>query len=506
MSERKRKHDAVTAEKVAAERKVIIPTKDSRASAVVANTRWNDAMVCLSSAGGKMSNSSHRNLPPGIFGKIGNYIGLINNDDGHTKTDNTLFSLCMAVGPDIASYIRKAYLENSLSYLEYLEETLVRDGGRCLSEEECALAGENLLQWMQYNPWWRDACRSPTTFNQKEQGGKVPTICKQISIKSFGSVENGEQFLDSLIQSASGHIAIPLELCKHARIEKPLDEKYNVVMSVNGNSYSVSNMSEFDDEILAPDREKEIYVMHRSFELLFFNPVLSINLGLLDLLRFLLEELKLNVNFQEWRGPRLGDVEVPLIFHSMIQPDEKIFEYLLSFDDINLNPIIDRCPITNEAAPSNITVLHYLNQIVGLVLMGKFDVSRLKTLLSQDGVDINYGPLFPDGTLGENVPERISPLYALFCSAIKFDSDFDIVEAFVNAGASVEFTLSVASSPGFHQGLQLGVEMTLRSYRDNPRFAALTEHITVEDMRSIHHRLVGFLRKLKGRQYEQNSQ
>ena len=188
----------------------------------------------------------------------------------------------------------------------------------------------------------------------------------------------------------------------------------------------------------------------------------------------------------------------------MVQPDERIFEYLLSFDGINLNPIIDRCPITNEAVLSNSTLLHYLNQIVGLVLMGNFDVGRLKTLLSQDGVDINYGPLFPDGTLGENVPERISPLYALFCSAIKFDSDFDIVEAFVNAGASIDFTLSVASSSGFHRGLPLGVEMTLRSYRDSPRFAAL-KNITAEDMRSIHHFLVAFLRKLKGRQNEENS-
>ena len=238
--------------------------------------------------------------------------------------------------------------------------------------------------------------------------------------------------------------------------------------------------------------------MHRLFAFFFFNPVLSINIGLLDLLRFQLEEVKLDVNEQNWIGPRIGDVRLPPIFHGMVQPDKSIFEYLLSFDGVLLNPNIDRCPITDVAAPSNTTLLHYLNQIVGVVLQGSFDVSRLKILLSQEKVDINFGPLFPAETSGENAPERISPLYALFCSAIKFESDFDIVEAFVDAGADVDFPLSVASSTGFHRGLQRGLEMTLWSFHDCPRFAALANKITLEDMRSIHNRLVAFLRKLKG--------
>lgn len=327
MSERKRKHEAVTAENFDAEQKVIIPLTDSRSSVVVANSTRKEDNVSntLSPRDKLLPNPSHGNLPPGIFGKIGTYIGLVYTDDGHAKIDNTLFSLCLAGGPDLASYIRKEYLENSLYYLECLEDILVPGDGRCLSDEECALAGEKLLQWMSYNPWWRDACRSPTAFNQNEQVEKVPTICKQISIKPFASEEDCEKILDALVCSASGHIAIPLELCENARMDEPFDERFYHVISVNGNPYSVSNMMEFDREILAPDQQKDIYVMYGPFDLLFFNPVLSINLGLLDLLRFQLEELNFDVNFQEWKGPRLGDVDLPPIFYSMIQPDGRFF-------------------------------------------------------------------------------------------------------------------------------------------------------------------------------------
>ena len=273
MSERKRKHDAATVEKFDSERKVIIPTKDSRSSAVVANS------------------SSCAPLPPGIIAKIGTYLKLSPFVGRWSR--KSLTSFCSAVGPHVSSYIRKAYLENNLTYLGYLEETLVQGDGRCLSEKQCALAGEKLRQWMSYNPWWRDACQYPTTFNQEEQEGKVPTIYKHISIKPFASVKDGQLFVDELIRTASGHIAIPLDLCENARIGKPFDEKYNVVISVNGNSYSALNMLEFDDEILAPDLEKEIHVMFGAFDLFFRNPVVSINLGVLDLLQFQLEELKL---------------------------------------------------------------------------------------------------------------------------------------------------------------------------------------------------------------------
>ena len=197
--------------------------------------------------------------------KIGTYIELSSDADNIDK--RTFMSFCLAVGAHVSTYIRKAYLENNLTYLGYLKQTFAQNGMRCLSDEQCAQTGEKLRQWMSYNPWWRDACRSPTTFNQEGQEGKVPTIYKHIIIKSFSSVKDGQLCVDELIRTASGHIAIPLDLCENARIEKPFDEKYNVVISVSGNSCWASNMLEFVDEILVPDLEKEIHVMLGAFDL-----------------------------------------------------------------------------------------------------------------------------------------------------------------------------------------------------------------------------------------------
>lgn len=68
MSERKRKHEAVTGEKFDAERKVI-PTKASRSSVVVAKSsrKEDDAMDTSSSAGTGVHKTSCAMLPSGII-------------------------------------------------------------------------------------------------------------------------------------------------------------------------------------------------------------------------------------------------------------------------------------------------------------------------------------------------------------------------------------------------------------------------------------------------------
>ena len=511
MSERKRKHKALSGENADVERKVITPKTDSnRSSVVVANTGnipaqgAGNAKATLPSACMKLHESPCETLPPGLIAKIGTYCKLA--PLGTDIDKKTLMSLCLAVGPYVASYIRKAYLENRLYYLSYLKRYLrVRQNyeNKPLSDNDCADLGEKLKQWMLHNPWWKEACLYPTTFNQK-QGGEYPPICKVIRLQESTDAGGVRAWLNASIYSTTSlQVAIDPQLCRFL-FDKAWDERYIIAISVNGDQDSASSAEKFRKIMFTPGIEKNVHFMHRLFAFFFFNPVLSINLGQLDLLRFQLEELRLDVNEQNWIGPRIGNVRLPPIFHCMIQPDKSFFEYLISFDGVLLNPNLDRSPITDAAAPSNTTLLHYLNQIVGLVLQGSFDVSRLKILLSQDKVDVDFGPPFPDEALGENVPERISPLYSLFCSAIKFESDFDIVEAFVDAGAGVDYALSAASSSGFHRGLQRGLEMTLWSYHGSPRFAAIADSITLDDMRSIHNRLVAFLRKLKG-QNEQNS-
>ena len=122
-------------------------------------------------------------------------------------------------------------------------------------------------------------------------------------------------------------------------------------------------------------------------------------------------------------------------------------------------------------------------------------MDRLKIFLSNDGVDVNEGPPFPT-----NAARNLTPLYSLFCTSLKFDSDFDFVRAFVEAGADVDFTLSIASSEEFEMQFERGLLMTLQSiretYRSRGNFDSALDSISFEAMRAKHRELVALLRKL----------
>jgi hypothetical protein len=132
----------------------------------------------------------------------------------------------------------------------------------------------------------------------------------------------------------------------------------------------------------------------------------------------------------------------------MVQPDASLFEYLLSFNGIDLNPILQISPMSDRLLGERPwkTLLHYLYAVIGGSLNGKFDMNRLKQLLSHDDVDINRGP-------GEG-EEVKSPLYATLLSPIRFDSDLDLIKAYVEAGAKVRFALSIASSAEYNQNFE----------------------------------------------------
>ena len=159
----------------------------------------------------------------------------------------------------------------------------------------------------------------------------------------------------------------------------------------------------------------------------------------------------------------MGDVHLPLIFHSMVQPDASLFEYLLSFNGIDLNPILRKSPMSKCVDPvkSGMTLLHCLYAVIGGSLNGKFDMSRLKQLLSHDDVDINGGLDLPSS---QGV---MSPLYTTLISPIRFDSDFDVVKAFVEAGADAGPALSVASSSDYD--IERGFATTLPHLNERMR-------------------------------------
>ena len=484
MSERKRKHEAVSE---------MTSADDDRKPSAVA------AADCSSVGGGTKKSaklkeasdtprcSTFSDLPPGIVGKISTYISLRAYGNGRDR--RTLMSLCTAVGPSISSYIRKSYLEGNLSFLYYLN-LFVPYNDTAISDAECAVVGAKLRQWMEYNPWWREACQSPSAFMAKQQRHH-PTIYKLIRVKEFENEVERESFLQDVCITRTGQVYIYGGSCGIG--------VYNLVVSVNDKALPFWPTSKaYRDAILASGSDAEVLVMQQYFGLFFLNPALSINLGLLELLRFQLEDLALDVNCQKWTGPRIGEVELPLILHSMVQEDACFFEYLLSFNGIVLNPILKMCPMTDNVFPDGLgmTLLHCLHAVIGGSLNGKFDLNRLKQLLSHDDVDINRG--LEDTTF----QEVITPLYTTLTSPIKFDSDFDVVKIYVEAGAEVDRALSVASSREydrrFEQGFEQGFGMTLPHLNERIMRPIRNDGSDVAVMRAKHQRLIGAVRQLIG--------
>jgi hypothetical protein len=318
-----------------------------------------------------------------------------------------------------------------------------------------------------------------------------PTVYKLIRVKEFENEVKRESFVEDVCITRTGQVYIYGGSCGIG--------VYNLVVSVNDKTLPFwSTIKAYRDVVRVSGSDAEVLVMHQYFGWFFLNPVLSMNLGLLELLRFQLEDLALDVNGQKWTGPRIREVEVevPLILHSMVQEDARFFEYLLSFNGIVLNPILKRCPMTDNEFPDGIgmTLLHCLHAVIGGSLNGKFDLNRLKQLLSRDGVDINRGIDFT------RFQQGITPLQTTLTSPIKFDSDFDLVKAYVEAGANVGPAFSVASSAEYDRNYERGFKMSLQFLNERMR-----RFINIENsggggalMRAKHRTLMSSVRQLIG--------
>ena len=182
MSERKRKHEAVSTSADDEDRKPFaVAAADGSsvgggADKPAKRKETLDTSQCISKDG---ASPTFTDLPPGIVGTISTYIkpsvfGVDDPDKGRTGRDRrTLMSLCAAVGPGISSYIRKSCLESDISFITYLYTWIIYNGfsdddDDILDDAKCALVGAKFRQWMEYNPWWREACQSPSEFIAKQ--------------------------------------------------------------------------------------------------------------------------------------------------------------------------------------------------------------------------------------------------------------------------------------------------------------------------------------------------
>ena len=164
---------------------------------------------------------------------------------------------------------------------------------------------------------------------------------------------------------------------------------------MDGVDVSKMDFEETKDLILQrSSKPKTLRVLHSVYWCFFLNPAIALDLGLLDVLRNIVEHTNIDVNTSRSRGINF-DNGMPLLVRALVHPDARLFEYLLTIDGLDLNPTVDSSlyiPIfsgmyitLNRSKP----MLHALTKdiITDALNDTDLDVMRIKQLLDK-GSDV----------------------------------------------------------------------------------------------------------------------
>ena len=187
-------------------------------------------------------------------------------------------------------------------------------------------------------------------------------------------------------------------------------------------------------------RPKTLRVLHSVYWCFFLNPAIALDLGLLDILRNIVEQTDIDVNSSRCRGIEF-DNGMPLLVRALVHEDASMFEYLLSLEDIDLNPVIHssfHLPIFNGMYISlnrSKPMLHSLTQdiITDALRDAELDVMRIKQILDQ-GRDADV----------TNAEDRHgnTPLWNIVNSSSHEKSfsrnDLMLAKCFLDSGASID--------------------------------------------------------------------
>ena len=325
------------------------------------------------------------------------YIAEVNGDD----IGFTLMALSVVVGREVARVIRREYLRNNLDYLEYfmaiavfdfkekkLHPTLPRKN---ITNSLSALKSA-MEQWIEVNEWWKVACRDAVLFAKggKKMGTDYPQICKMVVLPDFANDIERQQFDEKIEYGPSSQVDFYYW-------DDFVAKDFTVVLAVD--NVDLKGMEqERIEELLLNKGNKTLRVMISAFAHIFFNPAMTIDLGLVDVFKFQVEELQLDVNCQDYIGlffdapvdsPDDKSYCVPLILHALVQPDQLFLEHLLSIHSFDVNPVME-CNLDGEDILDwNQTLFHDLSQILlHKWLPLEIHLDRIKYILQQKDVSL----------------------------------------------------------------------------------------------------------------------
>ena len=328
---------------------------------------------------------------------IGQYLRIAESaDDDDYDGPGDLMALSIVFGAAVAAVIRYEYLHNNLDFLKFIYGD-VSDFAETIGAYEVdysdftsllSNARASLEQWMEANDWWKEACRDFAFFcsgSEKCVTSAYPPIYKIIQLEEI--IDGDEEKRDFVRSIKRGMAHNYGSYYDDDEDDGPLGDDYTI-LSINGTD--IKEMKQVEVEaLLSKDGDKDLCVMHGYFDLIFLNPAFIIDLGILDVLQFQVEELKLDLACQEYLGiflqrPTAFHESMSLVVHSLLQPDKDIFLYLISVDNFEANPVMECSGILRQ------TLLHKLPEIVNHdTFLRDLDLDKVELILQKDEVDVN---------------------------------------------------------------------------------------------------------------------
>ena len=404
----------------------------------------------------KASASGWASLTPELVGTLSKYLDLPmppsaskkrNGDDGISSDGPSaasngnnklgeLMNLCLVAGPKTAASIRHAYLRNNETFLLY--STLLSSEQECSEDEVKALTKgrANIRQWMQVNQDWKSRCSDPKRFQKYQEeatlrllfphhiageGLKFDIVAGRfLKLKSVD-----ERFYDTASDEHKMRIA---DLIGHYLIS--IGNSRGVMrFAMHGDSFEdlleelkvePSATEELDDEGFTESSYLKLKSL-RHPDAIFGNPVFATELGLAEVVQFLIEEKGLDVN-GSWNGLYVWNQPHSLPLTACgLSPDISVLNYLLNVPGANFGFRLASWPGSTHLDGG--TLVHWL---ITQSDTERHQMERIEAVLGHRTVDINA-----------QLPSNNITTLHLLCMGNHTIGDIDKMHLLLNHGADI---------------------------------------------------------------------
>jgi len=349
-----------------------------------------------------------QDLPPEVIGRSARYLAVRGGDL------NQLVTVVAGRRSNVEkSVIKRVYLRHNLEYLRYVSDVCTGYLSVHAIRARRHNLGEMCRQWMEVNDDWRNSIKP-------YQGIDMPGMFADVELKAIR--DEAVDIRDIVEYDSIGHICFRNTDFLYGKKEF---RRYAVIVGIDGRDVSGRDSRDVIN-ILDEGRSTptKLRLMTSRVSSIFLNPALSIDLGLVEILRYLVEDVEIDVNSQNCTGLvfGFGGYVMPLIAHALVHPDPASFQYLLTLRDINANPQTE----FNDGT----TFLHTLKDDIEYALGdSSLDVTRVESLLGRDEVNVDV--------LDE---EDFTPLECLlerYKDDVQYERNvFLLAKTFLDAGAT----------------------------------------------------------------------